>query len=252
MLCRARKSLVNAFEPSSWAAPLVGPKQRRFCFMKWFTRPSTSGASGPTMVRSMPSRLASSASASLSITSSGTLVTFASRAVPALPGATNTFSTSGDCAAFQARACSRPPEPMIRTFMLWFSATGYSGQPSMTEVAHTGKHHRHAVLVGGGDHFLVADRAARLDHAGDAVGGGVVDTVAEREEGVGGHHGILHFQARMLGLDGRDACGIDAAHLAGTDANGLAVFRIDDGVRLDELGHFPGEDQVVHFCFGRD
>ena len=39
------------------------------------------------------------------------------RAVPAFPGATSTSSTRGDCAHFHARACSRPPEPMIRTFI---------------------------------------------------------------------------------------------------------------------------------------
>src|SRR5690606_30827090 len=41
----------------------------------------------------------------------------ASTAVPALPGATKTFSTRLSCATFQARACSRPPLPMISTFM---------------------------------------------------------------------------------------------------------------------------------------
>ena len=38
-------------------------------------------------------------------------------AVPALPGATSTSDTRLDCASFQASACSRPPEPMTRTFM---------------------------------------------------------------------------------------------------------------------------------------
>lgn len=32
-------------------------------------------------------------------------------------GATKTFSTRGSWATFQARACSRPPLPMIKTFM---------------------------------------------------------------------------------------------------------------------------------------
>ena len=36
--------------------------------------------------------------------------------VPPLPGATQMRPTRGDCASFQARACSRPPLPMIRTF----------------------------------------------------------------------------------------------------------------------------------------
>src|SRR5690242_4383970 len=37
-------------------------------------------------------------------------------AVPPLPGATSTSETLGDCAHFQASACSRPPEPTMRTF----------------------------------------------------------------------------------------------------------------------------------------
>ncbi len=45
-----------------------------------------------------------------------TLRTFGSVAVPALPGATSTSVTRAACAHFHARACSRPPEPTIKTF----------------------------------------------------------------------------------------------------------------------------------------
>src|SRR3954464_15485888 len=38
-------------------------------------------------------------------------------AIPGLPGAAYSFSRSGDCASFQASACSRPPDPNSRTFM---------------------------------------------------------------------------------------------------------------------------------------
>src|SRR5262249_46711806 len=40
-----------------------------------------------------------------------------SRAVPALPGATKTLDTRGDATSFHARACSRAPEPMTRSFI---------------------------------------------------------------------------------------------------------------------------------------
>ncbi|MNJ80293.1 hypothetical protein D3C77_786200 [compost metagenome] len=60
---------------------------------------------------------AKSASASISSTSMATFSHLASVAVPALPGAMNTFSTRLSCATFQASACSRPPLPMISTFM---------------------------------------------------------------------------------------------------------------------------------------
>ncbi len=36
----------------------------------------------------------------------------------------------------------------------------------------------------------------------------------------------------------------DAAHLPGADADGRAVLGIDDGVRLDVLGHLEGEQQI--------
>ena len=119
--CRAMKSLVNALEPSSCAAAAVGPKQRRSASMKRSTRPATSGASGPTIVRSTFSRLAKASSASASSAAMATLLTPASRAVPAFPGATKTCETAGDCAHFQASACSLPPLPITRTFMAWCS-----------------------------------------------------------------------------------------------------------------------------------
>jgi hypothetical protein len=42
----------------------------------------------------------------------------ASCAMPALPGAQNSRSASGLAAIFQASACSRPPEPSSRMFMV--------------------------------------------------------------------------------------------------------------------------------------
>src|SRR3712207_1468195 len=37
--------------------------------------------------------------------------------MPGLPGAAKSLPSRGDCASFQASACSRPPEPSSRTFM---------------------------------------------------------------------------------------------------------------------------------------
>ena len=53
-----------------------------------------------------------------------TLRHFGSSAVPALPGATITSVTRGDCASFQASACSRPPPPMTRTFKALNAGSG--------------------------------------------------------------------------------------------------------------------------------
>src|SRR5690554_4011916 len=117
MAWRARKSLVKDLEPSSWAAPALGPKIERPASRKRSTTPATSGASGPTMVRSTPSSRAKASRPSRSSTPISTLASPGSRAVPALPGATKTCATRGDWATFQARACSRPPPPMISTFI---------------------------------------------------------------------------------------------------------------------------------------
>lgn len=56
----------------------------------------------------------------------------------------------------------------------------------VAEVADAGEYHRHAMLVGGLDGFVVADRAAGLDYCRYARLGGEVNAVAEGEEGVGG------------------------------------------------------------------
>ena len=48
----------------------------------------------------------------------------------------------------------------------------------MFEVPNAGEDHGQAVFVRGGDYFVVADGASRLDHRGDAVFGGFVEAVA--------------------------------------------------------------------------
>ena len=45
--------------------------------------------------------------------------------------------------------------------------------------------------------------------------------------------------------DGGDTGRVAAVHLAGADAGGLAVLRIDDGVRLHVFGHGEGEQHVL-------
>ena len=115
MSCRSMKALAKSLELSSCAASRVGPKMRSPAARNASTIPAASGASGPTTVRPTDSRFAKAISVAMS--SIGTLTRSGSRAVPALPGATKTFPTRGDCATFQASACSRPPAPTIRTFI---------------------------------------------------------------------------------------------------------------------------------------
>jgi len=53
ILLRAKKSFENALEPSSCAAPLLGPKHLRLFSSNKSTTPLTNGASGPTTVKSI-------------------------------------------------------------------------------------------------------------------------------------------------------------------------------------------------------
>ena len=62
-------------------------------------------------------------------------------------------------------------------------------QRSVTEVAHPGKHHRHATLVGSSNHLIVAHRAARLDDAGGTGIDHHVQTIAKRKERIACDHG---------------------------------------------------------------
>src|ERR1700680_155143 len=235
MPCRLRKSLAYAFEPSSRAAACDGPKHARPAAVNRSAIPATSGPSGPTMVRSMASRCANASKAPIASAGMSIFETLGSSAVPAFPGATNTRETRGDCAHFHASACSRPPPPMIRIFMRILVA----------KVAHSGEHHRDAVLVGRGDDFRIAFRAARLNHRCDPEFGDGVEPVAKREEGIGCDARGLQVQARILGLERGDFTAVHPAHLSGPDAHRRLVLDADDGVGLDIFLKPPRENQII-------
>src|SRR5258708_1339758 len=111
---RAMNALAKSLELSSRAAACVGPKILRPALRKASTTPLASGASGPTTVSTMRSASANDTRSGIDV--NATLVSSDSSAVPALPGATKTLPTRGDCAIFHASACSRPPPPITRTF----------------------------------------------------------------------------------------------------------------------------------------
>src|SRR5687768_1229805 len=77
--------------------------------------PATSGASGPTTIRSTELLRASFTTA---CGSHGSIATHsAQRAIPGLPGAAISEEQLGDCFSRHASASSRPPEPSSRMFM---------------------------------------------------------------------------------------------------------------------------------------
>ena len=113
-------------------------------------------------------------------------------------------------------------------------------------MSHAREDHGQTVLVRRLDYLVIAHRAARLDDGRDAGFGRRVDAVAEREECVRRHDGTGYVEALVSGLDRRDPGAVDAAHLAGADADRHVVPAEDDGVRLHVLDDLPGEQHVVH------
>src|SRR5512134_795970 len=152
MRWRRMKDFAKSFELSSCAAARVGPKMRKPCSRKVSTMPLASAASGPTTVRLIPSALAHSASASFP--SYATLTRCWSRAVPPLPGATQTFCTRGDCASLHASACSRPPEPTTRTFISLLERGGGVDLLHVVEVVEHVEQLLHLLCVFAGQHRL--------------------------------------------------------------------------------------------------
>ena len=99
----------------AWSAS--GPTIARPRFRKASTMPLLSGISGPIKVRSIRSLLARSASREIS--SALIETSSACSRMPPLPGAAKIFFTFGLCARASTMACSRPPDPTTRIFILW-------------------------------------------------------------------------------------------------------------------------------------
>ena len=109
--------LAKSLLPSRRAPSALGPKTRRPAARSLSATPAHRGASGPTTAKAISLVLANSAS--LSPSSTPILTHSATSAIPALPGAQYNFSVNGDCRSFQQRACSRPPEPITRIFIIF-------------------------------------------------------------------------------------------------------------------------------------
>src|SRR4029450_3623458 len=115
MPARAQRSLVNPFDPSSWAAAALGPNVAIPAARAASATPATKGASGPITISSTAR---SFASATTAVGSQGSIATHsAQRAMPGLPGAAIKALQLCDCFNRHASASSRPPDPSSRMFM---------------------------------------------------------------------------------------------------------------------------------------
>ena len=110
--CRAMKCFANDLLDSSAAAARVGPTIGRDTAANASATPALSGSSGPTTVRSTPSRSAIATSSSGRVRSAGTHLAIG--AIPGFPGAHTRVTSARPEVSAQAIACSRPPPPMTR------------------------------------------------------------------------------------------------------------------------------------------
>ena len=226
---------MNAFEPSSCAPSARGPKHLSPAASKRSTMPRDERHLGSDDRRSATCSLPREVdrAPSKSVTAIGTLRVFASPPCRRYRARTSTSLTFGDCASFQASACSRPPLPMTRTFTAFTPS-------SVAEMPHAGEHHRHAVLVGGADDFVVAHRAARV--ARQRVRRARRPRRCRRGTGRRRPTRARRPSTSSLAssaLSARDARAHDAARLAGADADRRAVAREHDRVRLHVLHDRP-------------
>src|ERR1700739_644447 len=119
---------------------------------------------------------------------------------------------------------------------------------SMAEVADSSEDHGKAEAVGSGDHIVIFHGSAGLDHGRGSCSRDRFEPVREREEGVGGSDGAFKGEHGFLCAE---AGGVYAAHLDGTDAEGLSVTRGNCGGRFDVLADAPGKDETAEFFGGR-
>ena len=133
----------------------------------------------------------------------------------------------------------------------------HAAAKSVPEVPHGGEDHCQTGIVGGLDHIVVADRAARLDHRGRSGFGGGEQAVGEGEKGIAGHcrSGCTALRpaellCRFGRLHGGDPRAVAAVHLARADPGGDPVLGIDDRVALYVARHGPGEQAVLQFLLG--
>ena len=103
-------------------------------------------------------------------------------------------------------------------------------------------------LLAAGDHFFIAHRASWLDDSCRAGGSDGFQAIGKGEEGVRRSTAVGEGQD---GFHGAEFGSVDTAHLPGTDAESLAIARIDDGIRLHMLADAPREDQVGEFGIRR-
>src|SRR5215469_12233275 len=112
----------------------------------------------------------------------------------------------------------------------------------MPEMPDSGEDHGQAEPVRSGDYVFILDGPAGLDDRRRAGGSNSFEPIREWKECIGG--GDRSFKWKHSFLRAKTS-GINTAHLACADADGLSLTRVDDGVGFDMLRDPPGEDEAA-------
>jgi hypothetical protein len=125
----------------------------------------------------------------------------------------------------------------------------------MPKVSHAGEDHGQTRIVRSRDHFIVADRSARLDHRSGARLDGRQQAVGEWEEGVRSHRRTDRARfGPAMGFGGLASldCARSLPNRAGSsDPHRCRQLRRPWHRRwhwIDVLGHRPGKQAILSSC----
>ena len=107
----------------------------------------------------------------------------------------------------------------------------------MPEVTHTRKHHRESELIGGGDHFIIAHRSARLCDRRRASFSRQRRPVGKWEQGLRYQHRSFERYAQPRRLLASRVQGIDSRGCATTYGQRPVLSHEYNRVRFDVLAH---------------
>src|SRR3954467_9072291 len=122
---------------------------------------------------------------------------------------------------------------------------------SVSKMAEICKDHGHAALVGGGDDLRVAHGTAGLNCSGGAGFGGSNEAVRKGKECIAANNAAFERQAGFACFPDSDTAGINAAHLAGANAECAAGGAVNNGIGFHVFDHAPAEDHRFKFFVGR-
>jgi hypothetical protein len=114
----------------------------------------------------------------------------------------------------------------------------------MPKVSNSRKDHRQPQSIGGVNHYLILNRAARLNYGGNAGSGGSFDPVGKGKKGIRSHYCASGF---VPGFAGGQFDSIDPAAEAAANSDCGGFGGKHYGVALDMLAGQPGEFHSDHF-----